>query len=78
MNNFNNVEVENEETKVERFLGKAKAGVKKYGKPIAKVMAVGAVGLISYKLGTKSKSLDSDVTNDIVEDVIDEVTELKF
>lgn len=55
----------------EGFATKFKDGIKKHGKKIAAVAVVGAVGLISYKLGVNHSSKIEDVI-----DVLDEVEEV--
>ena len=49
-----------EETRSERFLSKAKAGLKKNGKKVAAIAAVATVVLIGYALGKKKSGNDSD------------------
>ena len=72
------VEVEEfiEEEKSEGLLTKAAKGLKKHGKKIAAVAVVGAVGLIGYALGSKSKIVDSDAAGEIIDDVISEDIEV--
>lgn len=74
--NFDEEVVDVEEETKEGFVTKAKAGIKKHGKKIAAVAVVGAVGLIGYALGSKSKIVDSDAAGEIIDDVISEDIEV--
>ena len=62
-----------EEKKAKGSLAKIGAGIKKYGKRVAKNVAVGvtigAVGIIAYGLGKKSGESSDDYSDDSVVDV---------
>lgn len=58
------------------FVAKAKAGIKKHGKTIAAVAAIGTVGLIGYALGSKTKIADSETAGDVIDGVLSEADEV--
>lgn len=79
--NTENEEIEEvkliEVSKAERFKMKAKAGLKKYGKKVATIVAIGTVGLVGYAIGKKSEDKDSyEFDDDIVDGDYTELTEV--
>lgn len=71
-----NVEADEVEETKEGFVAKAKAGIKKHGKTIAAIAAIGTVGLIGYALGSKTKIVDSETAGDVIDSVLSEADEV--
>lgn len=68
--------IEIEAVEPEGKMSKAKNFIKKYGKKIAAVTAVGTVGLIGYALGHKTKG-DHDSVDDIIDGDYTEFNEVE-
>lgn len=62
--NENEVEFEEEESKIKKFGSKAMTGIKKHGKTVAVVAGVLALGVLGYALGQRTCSDDSDAIYD--------------
>ena len=63
-------EMEMEETEVVLFTDKVKTGIKKHGKKIAALAAVGCVGILGYALGKRKDDNEFDNVDGTHEDYV--------